>query len=91
MSSDHNRPPVNTGGPNFNSQFANMNVGVNVGAQPFVPNVQAQPFVPVGPPMQQQQPGYPAYGNYGMQGNVITTILDLWCHHNKASATNSLY
>ena len=59
MSSDHNRPPVYQGGPNFNSQFANMNVR----AQPFVPNVQAQPFVPLGAPMG----GYPNYGNYGMQ------------------------
>lgn len=57
-------PSHQLGGPNFNSQFANMNVG----AQPFVPNVQAQPFVPIGPPM--QQPGYPSYGNYGMQGRI---------------------
>lgn len=58
MSSDHNRPPGHPGGPSFNSQFANMNIG----AQPFVPNVQAQPFVPI-----VQQGGYP-YNNYGMQG-----------------------
>lgn len=62
MSSDPNRPPVgHPGGPSFNSQFVNMNIG----AQPFVPNVQAQPFVPVGPHMQRA-----GYGpNYRMQGN----------------------
>lgn len=73
--SDHNRPPVHQGGPGFNPQFANMNIG----AQPFVPNVQAQPFVPMGGPMHGGGGGSggggggyprPNYGNYGMQGKV---------------------
>jgi hypothetical protein len=83
MSSDPNRPPGQPGGPGFNSQFANMNIG----AQPFVPNVQAQPFVPYGAPMQQQG-GYGYHGMQGKRGAVVVRRVGCkiaYMHHIKLS------
>ena len=62
MSADHNMPPGprGPGGAGLNTRFGNMNIGT----QPFVPNVQAQPFVPMGGPM---HTGYP----YPMQGMLF--------------------